>query len=46
MTIFSVAVTDRDTGANAQLQYVIESIDGASCTDDCVSLFYKPSTLH
>lgn len=34
----SVAVTDSDTGANAQLQYAIDSINGESCTDDCVSL--------
>ena len=34
----SVAVTDRDTGPNAQFQYAINSIDGESCTDDCVSL--------
>ena len=32
-------VTDRDTGANAQLQYTIESIDGIPCADDCVGYF-------
>ena len=37
----SIAVTDRDTGANAQLQYAIGSIDGESCTDDCVSLDFN-----
>lgn len=37
-TIFNVEVTDRDTGANAQLQYRIQSIDGVPCTDDCVGL--------
>lgn len=40
-TLLSIAVTDRDTGANAQLQYAIGSIDGESCTDDCVSLHFN-----